>query len=133
MNKREMAATLAKKTDISQAKALEVLNCIFDTAPGHGIIAVELDAGRKVTIPGFGTFGTRKRAARTGTNPATGAKIQIAAKTHPYFKAGKTLKERVSDYCANGTEPKGIATIDIACETLRVAEYLVPVLQEQLK
>jgi len=44
-----------------------------------------------------------------------------------------TVKERVSDYCANGTEPKGIATIDIACETLRVAEYLVPVLQEQLK
>ena len=55
----------------------------------------------------------------------------------PYFFSQDpdyiTVKERVSDYCANGTEPKGIATIDIACETLRVAEYLVPVLQEQLK
>ena len=97
MNKKEMAAKLAKQTGLSQAKAAEVVNAIFDARPGKGIIAVELDAGRKVTIPGFGTFGTRKRAARTGTNPATGAKIQIAAKTHPFFKAGKTLKERVSD------------------------------------
>jgi len=55
----------------------------------------------------------------------------------PYFFSQDpdyiTVKERVSDYCANGTEAKGIATVDIACETLRVAEYLVPVLQEQLK
>jgi len=55
----------------------------------------------------------------------------------PYFFSQDpdyiTVKERVGDFCANGTEPEGIATIDIACETLRVAEYLVPVLQEQLK
>ena len=96
MNKREMAATLAKKTDISQAKALEVLNCIFDTAPGHGIIAVELDAGRKVTIPGFGTFGTKQRAARTGVNPATRESIEIPARNYPFFRPGKNLKERVA-------------------------------------
>ncbi len=97
MNKKEMAAKLAKQTGLSQAKAAEVVNCIFDTAPRHGIIATELDGGRKVTIPGFGTFGTKSRAARTGTNPATGAKIRIAAKKYPFFKAGKTLKERVAD------------------------------------
>lgn len=97
MNKKEMAAKLAKTCGLSQAKAAEVVNAIFDARPGKGIIAVELDAGRKVTIPGFGTFGSRKRAARTGTNPATGEKIQIAAKNHPYFKAGKTLKERVAE------------------------------------
>lgn len=55
----------------------------------------------------------------------------------PYFFSQDpdyvTVKERVSNFCANGEEAKGIATIDIACETLRVAEYLVPVLQEQLK
>jgi predicted dehydrogenase len=55
----------------------------------------------------------------------------------PYFFSQDpdytTVKERVSSFAANGTEAKGIATIDIACETLRVAEYLVPVLQEQLK
>ncbi len=97
MNKKELAAKLAKTCDISQAKAGEIINAIFDSRPGKGIIAVELDAGRKVTIPGFGTFGTRKRAARTGTNPASKEKISIPARTYPYFRPGKTLKERVSD------------------------------------
>lgn len=97
MNKKEMAAKLAKKTDISQAKAAEILNALFDSRPGKGIIAVELDAGRKVTIPGFGTFTTRTRKARTGTNPSTGDKMEIPARTYPHFKAGKTLRERVSE------------------------------------
>ncbi len=92
MNKREMAASLAKKSGLSKVKAMEVLNTIFDA--GDGIIANELDAGNKVTIPGFGTFGTKQRAARVGTNPSTGAKIQISAKTFPFFRPGKTLKER---------------------------------------
>jgi len=96
MNKKEMAAKLAKTCGLSQAKAADVINAIFDARSGKGIIAVELDAGRKVTIPGFGTFGCRRRSARSGTNPATGAKINIAAKNVPYFKAGKTLKERVA-------------------------------------
>jgi DNA-binding protein HU-beta len=96
MNKKEMAAKLAKQTGLSQAKAAEVLNSIFDCVSGKGIIATELDAGRKVTIPGFGTFGSKSRAARTGTNPATGAKIKISAKSYVSFKAGKTLRERVA-------------------------------------
>lgn len=96
MNKKELIAKLAKQTGLSQVKAAEVVNCLFDAEPGQGIIAVELDAGRKVTIPGFGTFGTKSRAARTGTNPATGTKIPIAAKKYSYFKAGKTLRERVA-------------------------------------
>lgn len=96
MNKKELAAKLAKTTGLTQAKAIEVVNAIFDPRKGKGIIAAELDGGKKVTIPGFGTFGTRKRAARTGTNPSTKKKIQIAAKTYPYFRPGKTLKERVA-------------------------------------
>jgi len=96
MTKTEMAAKLAKKCDLSQAKAAEVLNCIFDTAPGTGIIAVELDAGRDVRVTGFGTFSTKRRAARTGRNPATGQMITLSAKTYPTFKAGKGLKDRVA-------------------------------------
>ena len=97
MNKSEMAAKLAGKCDLTQAKAADVINCIFDTKPGSGIIAVELDAGRKVSLPGFGSFGTKYRNARTGRNPATGATIHIAGKTYPYFKAGKGLKDRVAE------------------------------------
>ena len=97
MNKSEMAAKLAGKCDLTQAKAAEIVACIFDTKPGTGIIAVELDAGKKVSIPGFGTFGTKYRGARQGRNPATGATITIAGKTYPFFKAGKGLKDRVAD------------------------------------
>ena len=54
----------------------------------------------------------------------------------PYFFSQDpdyiTVKEKVADFCANGAEPAGIATIDIAVETLRVAEYLTPTLKEQL-
>ena len=97
MNKTEMAEKLAKKCDLSQAKALEIVSTIFDTKAGTGIIAVELDAGGKVQIPGFGTFGTKFRAARQGRNPATGATIMIAAKKYPFFKPGKGLKDRVAE------------------------------------
>ena len=94
MNRSELAAKLASKCDLTQARANEIVNAIFDTKSGSGIIAVELDAGRKVSLPGFGTFGTKFRNARQGRNPATGATIMIAAKTYPFFKAGKGLKDR---------------------------------------
>ena len=96
MNKTEMAQKLAKKVDISQGKAAEIIDAIFSTKPGQGIIAVELDAGRSVSISGFGTFETRRRKARTGRNPATGETIQIEAKTVPAFKPAKGLKDRVA-------------------------------------
>ena len=95
MTKQAMAAKLAKKTGISVSKAGEVLSAIFDAQPGKGILAVELDAGRKVTIPGFGTFGCRTREARMGRNPATGQALQIPQKTYVFFRPGKTLRERV--------------------------------------
>ena len=97
MNKTEFVEKLAKKTDLTQAKAGEVVDAIFSSKPGHGIIAVELDAGRSVTIAGFGTFDTRRSKARMGRNPATGEQIHIAAKTSPKFKPAKGLKDRVAE------------------------------------
>jgi DNA-binding protein HU-beta len=95
MNKTELCAKLAKKTGLTKTQATEAVNALFDTEPGKGIIAVELDAGRSVTIPGFGTFDTSRRDARQGRNPQTGQPIQISARTVPTFKAGKGLKDRV--------------------------------------
>ena len=97
MNKAEMAEKLAKKADISQAKAAEVIDHIFSTKAGEGIIAVELDAGRKVSIYGFGTFETRSRSAREGRNPQTGESITIAAKKYAKFTPSKGLKDRVAE------------------------------------
>lgn len=54
----------------------------------------------------------------------------------PYFFSQDpdyiTVKDRVANLCANGVEATGVATIEIACETLNVAEYLTPTLREQL-
>jgi DNA-binding protein HU-beta len=95
VTKDQFAEKLAKKADISKAKAKEVIDNIFSTEPRDGIIATELDAGRDFTITGFGTFSTRNRKARTGRNPQTGQTIQIPSMTVPTFRAGRGLKERV--------------------------------------
>lgn len=96
MNKTEFIQKLAKKTGLSVKDAGLAVNAIFDAAPGKGIIAVELDAGGKVSLPGFGTFKSVHRKKRTGINPKTKAAITIPAKNYPAFKAGKTLKDRVA-------------------------------------
>ena len=96
MKKTEMAQKLARQTGLTQTAAQDVLDAIFSTESGHGIIAVELDAGNKVTISGFGTFATKSRAARKGRNPATGAEISIPARKYAHFSPAKNLKERVS-------------------------------------
>lgn len=96
MNKTEMAEKLAKKADISKAQAAEIIDIIFSTKSGEGIIAVELDAGRKVNISGFGSFSTKSRSARQGRNPATGQTITIPARKYAAFQAAKGLKDRVA-------------------------------------
>jgi len=96
MNKKELAAKLAQQTGLTQVKSMEVLNALFDARPGCGIIGSELEGGGKVSVPGFGTFIVKTRAARTGTNPSTQKKINIPARKFPAFRPGKTLKERIS-------------------------------------
>ena len=96
MNKSEMGDKLAKKADVSKAQAAEIIDHIFSTKDGEGIIAVELDAGGKVNITGFGNFSTKHRAARQGRNPATGETIWIGAKNYAHFSVSKGLKDRVS-------------------------------------
>jgi DNA-binding protein HU-beta len=95
VNKTEMAQKLAKQTGLTQAAAAGVIDAIFSTESGEGIIAVELDAGRKVTISGFGTFSTKSRSERKGRNPATGQEITIPARKYAHFTPAKGLKERV--------------------------------------
>jgi DNA-binding protein HU-beta len=94
VNKKDMAAALADRAGLSHVKANELLNHIFDA--DEGVIAQSLAGGDKVLVAGFGTFATKTRAGRTGTNPSTGARIKIAPKNYVSFKAGKNLKEAIS-------------------------------------
>lgn len=58
-------------------------------------ITKSLARGEEVTVTGFGTFSTRKSAARSGRNPKTGESLTIPASVRVKFKAGKSLKELV--------------------------------------
>jgi DNA-binding protein HU-beta len=89
MNKEQLVERVADKTGATKKDALEVVNTALD------LITVSLKKGEKVTLVGFGTFLVRKRKARDGRNPQTGAKIKIPAKKVPAFTAGKELKSAV--------------------------------------
>ena len=62
-----------------------------------GALANALAEGRRIEIRGFGTFAPRYRPPRTGRNPRTGGLVYVPAKYVPHFKAGKELRERVTD------------------------------------
>ena len=90
MNKTELIASVALKTELTKKDAEKAVKAVFDT------VAEELAAGGKVQVIGFGTFEVRERAAREGRNPQSGKPITIKASKSPAFKAGKGLKEKVN-------------------------------------
>jgi integration host factor subunit beta len=59
-------------------------------------ITAALARGERVELRGFGAFTIKKRDARTGRNPRTGAAVPVDEKVVPFFKAGKELRERVN-------------------------------------
>lgn len=89
MNKADLIARMAKKADISQRAAGIALN---EFTAG---VTDALRRGNRVTLVGFGSFDVRKRAARKGRNPRTGATLNIPAKRVPRFRAGAELKNKV--------------------------------------
>lgn len=90
MNKTELIAAIAKAAELSKKDAEKALNATTEA------ITTALAKGDKVQLVGFGGFETKKRAARVGRNPRTGAQVKFPAKTVPVFKAGKALKDKVA-------------------------------------
>ena len=88
--KGDLVAAAASASGVTKKAAADVLEALLEE------ISSQLAKGGSVTLTGFGTFKVSERAARTGVNPQTGAKIQIAAKKVPVFRAGKGLKDAVA-------------------------------------
>ncbi len=89
MNKAELVEAIAKDAKITKSQAQGALNSFTKN------VEKSLKKGKKVTLVGFGTFSTSKRAARTGRNPQTGKKIRIPARRVARFAPGKALKDSV--------------------------------------
>ena len=90
MNKQELVAAMAEKAGLTKADSEKAL-AAFTAA-----VADALGKGDSIQLVGFGTFSVSARAARTGKNPHTGEKIQIAAKKVAKFKPGKALADKVA-------------------------------------
>ena len=91
MNKTELIAAVAEKTDLSKKDADAAGSAVL------GAITDALKAGDKIQLVGFGTFEVRNRAAKQGRNPRTGETMTVPASKVPAFKAGKALKDAVAE------------------------------------
>ena len=89
MHKRDLIEALAKKENLTEKAATDIVNLIL-----KGFVDELKNVGR-MEIRGFGAFTVREYKAYKGQNPKTGIKVEVKPKRLPYFKVGKELKKRV--------------------------------------
>ena len=87
MTKTELIKAIATKADIKAADAAKAFDAAIEA------ITDALKAGEKIALVGFGTFDVKDIPAKEGINPATGAKIKIAASKKPVLKFSKAYKD----------------------------------------
>ena len=90
MNKNELIAAIADKTNLSKKDSEAALTATIEA------MTEALAQQEKVQLVGFGSFEVKARAERVGRNPKTKETIRIPASKTPVFKAGKALKDAVS-------------------------------------
>ena len=90
MNKSELIESIAAASGESKKTVTGVLDATLET------VRKQVKKGEKVSLPGFGTFERRQRAARTARNPQTGEPLKIKASKVPAFKPGSGFKTFVN-------------------------------------
>jgi DNA-binding protein HU-beta len=90
VNKIDLAAAVAAKTDMSKTDAVAAIEAMLE------VITKALKKGTEVRLVGFGAFYVRNRKASKGRDPRTGETIAIKATKLPKFRPGKSLKEAVN-------------------------------------
>jgi len=101
MTKAELIDRVAEAAAISRAEAEAVVNTVLSS------IVEALHEGDKVELRGFGSFRLRARRPRIGRNPKTGERVEVPAKSVPYFKPGKELRELLNPQdLARGAPPR---------------------------
>jgi DNA-binding protein HU-beta len=90
MTKAELIDAVAEKAGTSKADAERTVDAFFE------VVVSQAKNGDKVAWPGFGSFSTTRRAARTGRNPQTGAPVNVPASTALKFSASSVLKAQLN-------------------------------------
>lgn len=130
MNKAELIDVIAQETQVTKVKAGEFLDSLIAT------ISSTLKKGEDLTLVGFGTFTTSKRAARKGRNPQTGEELNIKATTVAKFRVGKLLRESVSGHKAKPVVKavaKSTAKTGSKVKATKVAEVTKPAVKAKKK
>lgn len=91
MIKSELVLKIAEQNPhLYQRDVENIVNAIL------GEITDALRRGDRVELRGFGAFSVKKREARLGRNPRTGAQVAVEEKVVPYFKTGKEMRVRLN-------------------------------------
>ena len=92
MIKSELVQRIATRNPhLYQRDVENIVNAILDE------ITNALTRGDRVELRGFGAFSVKRRDARVGRNPRTGAPVSVDQKSVPFFKTGKEMRERLND------------------------------------
>ncbi len=100
MNKSQLIDKLAVLTNQTNKVAEGAVNIFFSN------VKQALSAGDKVEIRGFGSFLLKRYNSYTGRNPKTGEKVNVPRKELPFFRAGKDLREMVTDGKKSESDPE---------------------------
>ena len=90
MNKTELIAAIAERTELSKKDAEKALKAFTD------VVAEQMKNGEKVQLVGFGAFERCGGGGREGRKPQTGETMTIKASKAPKFKSGKALKDMMN-------------------------------------
>ncbi len=106
MNKSDVIDRVADAAGVARQQAESVLDAFFDT------VRSATKGGDRVAWPGFGSFTTTQRKARTGRNPRTGEAVKIPATKAVKFSPSSALKDYLntgSGRAAGGAKKAGAA------------------------
>ena len=81
---------ISKNSYLYHKDVYKIIDTLFNC------VTKALKDGDRVELRGFGTFTTKLRNARIGRNPKTGEPVAIPEKKMPFFKMGKSMKERIN-------------------------------------
>jgi integration host factor subunit beta len=91
MTKSQLIELVANsKPDLSRKVVEQAVNAVFDE------LVEAMKRGERIEIRGFGNFTVRQYRSYTGRNPKTGASVDVAPKSMPFFKVGKDLRDRIN-------------------------------------
>ena len=118
MIKSELVQRISEKNPhLYQRDVENIVNAILNE------IIAAMARGDRVELRGFGAFSVKRRPARTGRNPRTGAHVSVDQKCVPFFKTGKEMRERLNR--AAGLIPlvpreRGDAAVSPRCSAFRL-------------